>query len=220
MRGEAQPWSVMRACLLLLLAGLLIVPASVGNAQTTRLVATSGPDFTIGLTDASGADVKALAPGRYDVHVRDLSDEHNFVLGHKATGRRPIQTEVAFVGDLNVLVDLEPGQWVFACSPHFQTMNGQFSVAAPNPQPNAPSRLTARVTGSRITLAPTRVAAGLYVLTVSDRSTSRGFRLVGPGIVRKTGASYTGTKTWRLSLRAGTYRFGDQRKLVGRLTVR
>jgi hypothetical protein len=211
---------VLRTCLLLLLAGLLVVPASIGSAQSNPLVATAGPGFTIGLTDAAGAAVKALEPGRYDVLVRDLSDEHNFVLGHKSTGRRPIQTEVAFVGELSVVVDLEPGLWVFACSPHFQTMNGQFSVSAPSPQPAVPSRLTARVTGSRITLAPTRVAPGRYVLTVSDRSTSRGFRFVGPGIARKTGAAYTGKTTWRLRLRAGTYRFGDQRRLVGRLVVR
>lgn len=190
------------------------------SAQSPRLVGTVGPGFTIELTDAAGAAVRALTPGRYDVVVRDLSDEHNFVLGHKATGRRPIQTEVGFVGDLSVVVDLEPGLWVFACSPHFQTMNGQLTVAAPTPQPTAPKQLTATVTAGRVALAPTRVSPGRHVMTVADRSRTRGFRLVGPAIDRKTGNAYVGRTSWRLRLRTGTYRFGDQRRLVGRLIVR
>ena len=210
----------MKARLLLLLAGLALVPASVGQAQPTRLVGTVGPGFTIGLTDAGGTQVRSLRPGRYDVDVRDLSDEHNFVLGHKSTGRRPISTDVEFVGEVNVAVDLEVGQWVFACSPHFQTMNGSFTVSSPAPSPGAPARLTATVTSRRVSLTPTRVAPGRFTLTVADRSRSRGFRLVGAGIDRRTGTTYTGTKSWQLRLRAGTYRYGDQRKLVGRLTVR
>jgi hypothetical protein len=209
--------------LLLALVVVALVPAATGQAQPTRLVGTVGPGFTIGLTDATGSEIRALDAGRYDVLVRDLSDEHNFVLGHKATGRRPISTEVAFIGETNVVVDLAPGQWVFACSPHFDTMNGQFSVAAaptPPPPPTPPKRLAASVTARRVSLAPTRVEAGRYLLTVADRSTSRGFRLVGAGIDRRTGIAYTGTRSWTLRLRSGTYRFGDQRRIVGRLTVR
>jgi hypothetical protein len=212
----------MTTRLLLLLAGLALVPASAGQAQPTQLVGTVGPGFTIGLTDASGADIRALAAGRYAVLVRDLSNEHNFVLGHKSTGRRPISTEVEFVGDVKVEVELAPGEWVFACSPHFDTMNGRFAVAAPAAPkpPRAPSgRLTATVTAGRVSLVPRRVSPGRYVLAVTDRSPSRGFRLVGPGIDRRTGKAYTGIASWRLRLRAGTYRYGDERKLVGRLIV-
>jgi hypothetical protein len=57
-------------------------------------------------------------------------------------------------------------------------------------------------------------------VTVRDRSASRGFHLVGPGIDRRTGKAFTGTATWRLRLRTGTYRFGDERRLSGRLLVR
>jgi hypothetical protein len=209
----------MRALLLLL--ALLLVPASGGSAQPQRLVGTVGPGFTIELTDASGARVQSLSTGRYDMVVHDLSDEHNFVLGHKATGRRPVQTEVEFVGDLSLAVDLQPGQWVFACSPHFQTMNGELAVhAAPTKPPSASARLTGTVTATRVSLAPSRVSPGRYLVSVSDRSRSRGFRLVGPGIVRRTGTAFVGTARWTLRLRAGTYRYGDQRKLVGRLVVR
>jgi hypothetical protein len=209
-----------RLLLLLLLTGLALVPASDGRAESPRLVGTVGPGFTIELADAAGVNVRSLAPGRYDMVVHDLSDEHNFVLGHKATGRRPVQTEVEFVGDVSVVGDLAPGLWVFACSPHFETMNGQLTVASPTPKPIVPMRLTATVTSGRISLDPARVSAGRYLLTVRDRSTSRGFRLVGPGIDRQTGNAYTGKTTWRVRLGKGTYRYGDQRKLVGRLVVR
>jgi hypothetical protein len=209
-----------RRLLLLLLVGLALVPASVGQAQPTRLVGTVGPGFTIGLTDTAGTSVRALAAGRYDVLVRDLSDEHNFVLGHKATGRRPISTEVDFVGDVEVTVDLAPGQWVFACSPHFQTMNGQFSVNAPTPPPDTPRRLNATVTPSRVSLTPRRTSPGRYLITVADRSATRGFRLAGPRFDRRTGNAFRGTASWRVRLVAGTYRFGDGRRFLGRLIVR
>jgi hypothetical protein len=205
--------------LLFLLAGLALLPTSDVEAQQTPLVATVGPGFAIGLTDGAGIPVQRLAPGRYDVHVRDLSNEHNFVLGHKSTGRRPIETEVAFVGELDVVVDLVPGEWVFACSPHFQTMNGRLMVAAP-PPPTASQQLTATVTSGRVSLAPRRVAPGRYTLTVADRSTTRGFRLTGTGVDRRTGNAYVGTATWRVRLVSGTYRFGDQRKFFGHIVVR
>jgi hypothetical protein len=209
----------MRALPSVLLAGLLLVAAPAGQADLTPLTGTVGPDFTIGLKDASGRDVHVLRPGRYAIVVHDLSDQHNFVLGHKLTGRRPIQTEVAFVGDLEFTVDLPPGLWVFACSPHFQTMNGTFIVeAAPTPAP-AP-RLVATVTSNRLSLAPKQVSPGRYIVTVADRSATRGFRLVGPGINRQTGRAFTGTARWSVRLRTGVYRFGDQRTLTGRLVVR
>jgi hypothetical protein len=219
MYNRAATVARMPRVFLLLLAGLALVPAATAQPQQTRLVATVGPGFTITLTDGAGTLVQRLTPGRYDVHVRDLSNEHNFVLGHKSTGRRPIETGVEFVGDLDIVVDLAPGEWVFACSPHFQTMNGRLMVAATQ-QPTAPQLLTATVTSGRLSLAPRRVAAGRYTLTVADRSATRGFRLTGAGVDRRTGNAYVGTVRWRVRLVPGTYLFGDQRKLVGRLVVR
>lgn len=221
MTGQIAPATVgrLRALLTVLLAGLLLVAAPSGQADVPQLVGTVGPDFTIDLKDSSGGQVHVLRPGRYDLVVHDLSAEHNFVLGHKATGRRPAQTEVAFVGDLEFTVDLPPGLWVFACSPHFQTMNGSFTVAAA-PTPGPATRLSATVTSNRLSLAPKRVPPGRYVVTVADRSTTRGFRLVGPGINRQTGKAFTGTARWSVRLRTGVYRFGDQRTVTGRLVVR
>jgi hypothetical protein len=71
-----------------------------------------------------------------------------------------------------------------------------------------------------VSLSARRVAPGRYVVTVRDRSRSRAFRLVGPGVNRRTGRAFTGTASWSLRLRAGTYRYGDDRRLVGRLLVR
>ena len=207
----------MKLGLAFLLVGLALMAAPLGHSADPRLIGTVGPGFTMSLEDASGADVRTLVAGRYELLVRDLSDEHNFVLGKKSTGERPAQTTVEFVGEQTFIVDLTPGLWVYACSPHFQTMNGQLTVTAP--PTTAPKRLAARVTATRVSLTPTRATPGAYVLSVDDRSPTRGFRIVGPGLDRRTGASYVGKKSWTLRLRAGTYRFGDQRKLTGRLVV-
>jgi hypothetical protein len=37
---------------------------------------------------------------------------------------------------------------------------------------------------------------------------------------RKTGKKFTGSVTWRLDLEEGTYRFGNDPRLTGRLVVR
>jgi len=49
---------------------------------------------------------------------------------------------------------------------------------------------------------------GTYRLTVQDRSDEHNFRLTGPGVSVATSVGGTGTKTFRVKLRAGkTYRF-------------
>jgi len=118
----------VRLPLFLSLLVVAALPTSAGSADVPRLVGTVGPGFTIDLVDANGRHIDELVAGRYELLVHDLSDLHNFVLGHKETGTRPAQTEVEFVGDKTFSVDLAPGLWVYACSPHFQTMNGQFVV--------------------------------------------------------------------------------------------
>ncbi|HEV8250693.1 MAG TPA: hypothetical protein VGQ15_12030 [Gaiellaceae bacterium] len=199
--------------MLLLLALLLAVWTS-DSAEPGRLVGTVGPGFTIDLADANGNHVDTVVAGRYEILVHDLSDMHNFVLGNKATGERPITTGVEFVGDQTFTVDLVPGLYVYACSPHFDVMNGRLTVVPP-PTP----KLKARVDGRTVWMSATRISAGRYSLTVADRSASRNFHLVGPGVDRRTGKSFTGTVTWRLGLAPGTYRFGSDPHLRGRLTV-
>jgi plastocyanin len=189
------------------------------------LVGTVGPGFTIDLADANGKHVDELVAGRYTLLVHDLADIHNFVLGSKRTGERLATTEVEFVGDMTFTISLTPGLYTYACSPHFQTMNGHLQViGAPNPIP-APApvavakKLAAAVGPTRLSLSARRATPGLYRLTVADRSRTRNFHLIGPGVNRRTGAGFSGTVTWNVRLRQGIYRFGSDPALTGRLVV-
>jgi hypothetical protein len=95
-------------------------------------------------------------------------------------------------------------------------------VEAPSPAPApapAPKSLAARVGATTLSLSARRVAPGLYRLAVTDRSRTRNFHLVGPGVNRRTGKLFTGTVRWTLRLVRGTYRFGSDPRLAGRLLV-
>jgi hypothetical protein len=78
----------------------------------------------------------------------------------------------------------------------------------------APMRLTAAVrTSGGIVVSTsygnpvTALEGGDYTITVTDVSRSDNFHLAGPGVNRRTGLRFTGTTTWTLELRAGTYRY-------------
>jgi plastocyanin len=53
----------------------------------------------------------------------------------------------------------------------------------------------------------TRLSAGTYKIRVADRSNIHNFHLTGSGVNKKTSVSSTGTTTWTVRLRRGTYRF-------------
>ena len=57
--------------------------------------------------------------------------------------------------------------------------------------------------------APVRaLRAGVYTVTVRDRSDEHNFRITGPGVRKATGVGSTGTVTWKVRLARGTvYRF-------------
>jgi hypothetical protein len=208
----------MRRTLLLCLLPLALGAAPTANGDLTRLVGTVGPGFTIGLTDANGKPVDVLPEGRYELLVHDLSDIHNFALGSKTTGTRLATTGVEFVGDETFTIDLAAGSYGYACSPHFDVMNGHFSVVATAP-PATVETLSAKVTSGAVSISARSVSAGTYKLTVVDRSRSRNFHIAGPGVNRKTGKLFTGSVTWRLELGAGRYKFGNDPRLTGRLVV-
>jgi hypothetical protein len=46
---------------------------------------------------------------------------------------------------------------------------------------------------------------GKYTVKVRDRSSKLNFHLKGPSVNKKTGISFTGTKTWKVRLKAGKY---------------
>jgi len=206
----------MASRLALLLAPLALVVAPGAHADLPRLIGTVGPGFTIDLTDGRGAHVDVVPAGKYELLVHDLSAEHNFVLGSKSTGARVAATEVEFVGDQTFTIDLVRGFYVYACSPHFQVMFGRVTAVAPTV---ATKTLAATVGTRTVTLSATRVSTGTYRLRVVDRSRSRNFHLVGPGVNRATSKVFSGSVTWTVRLAAGTYRFGSDPRLTGRLVV-
>jgi len=204
--------------------------AGVAGADGTPLGGTVGPGFTISLKDGSGAAVKHLDPGAFALTVDDKSDEHNFHL--VGPGGIDVSTEVEGIGTKAFSVTLVDGKYTFFCDPHATRMVGTFTVGAqatePPPAP-APRRLVLTVTSKAVTLttpAGKRVGAlavGPAVITVRDRSATRGARLRGAGVSRTTGISFVGTLTWTVKLSAGTLLYtSDARKPLlpgGRVAV-
>jgi hypothetical protein len=107
----------------------------------------------------------------------------------------------------------------FAANAYLQTLTG----AGPS------LRLTATVParggvvlgtayGNRVTA----LEAGRYTLLVHDLSLRNNFHITGPGIHERTGIRFTGTVSWTVELRAGTYRYRSDRprsKLQGSFVV-
>jgi len=53
----------------------------------------------------------------------------------------------------------------------------------------------------------TKLKAGTYTITVSDKSNIHNFHLTGPGVNKKTSVGGQGTTTWKLTLKKGTYKY-------------
>ena len=209
----------------LLLPALAFTLTARGAAEPSVLVATVGPDFTIRVDDAKGQRVNSVPEGPYRLLVRDLSAEHNFVLADKPAGLKlRIDSGVEFTGEKTFEIQLERGAYGFACSPHWQVMNGSVTVfPAPvvTPKPKPLPTLRAGVTAGGTAHAPRTAKPGRYRIVVSDRSSRRSFRLAGPGVRRATGVAFRGTARWTVHLVRGTYRFGSNPEpLDGRLRVR
>lgn len=66
------------------------------------------------------------------------------------------------------------------------------------------------------------LAPGTYALNVDDKSPIHDFHLTGPGVDVATDVSFTGTKTFTITLEPGTYRFQcdpHSSSMNGELTV-
>ena len=111
----------------LLLAALALPAAAASSGRV--LVATDGPHdaFTITLT-LNGKKVRTLPAGTYTFVVHDDSAMHNFALGSQTQNKRIFTTGIPFKGVKRFTVKLTPGAYAYACSAHFQTMNGRFTV--------------------------------------------------------------------------------------------
>ena len=173
--------------------------------------------FAITLTDASGNKVTHLDPGDYTIEVNDHSDMHNFDLTGPGVSK---STGVTDIGKLTWNVTFTNGTYKFVCDVHATTMKGQFTAGVV-PTTTPPQKLSGSVgPGARISL--TRSAkAGRAVLTIRDRSKKDNLHLTGRGVNKKTGVAFTGTVTWTVTLKSGTYTFrSDAHKaLKGTLKV-
>lgn len=193
-----------------LLAALLV-------SVNPTLVGTVGTNdgFQLSLADASGTAVQHLDAGTYTLVVHDKSTFHNFHLF--GPGNVDAATAVDTTGDQTFTVTLVDGIYTFQCDPHaLSGMRGQFAVgSAALPTPAA--KLNGSIAGSKAALGGTLLLkAGPAVVTIHDRSKTDGFLLKGPGLAKKTGVTFTGTATWKIALRAGTYSYGPVRNVKGR----
>jgi len=215
----------------LAVAGVLAGAAFGSSARATDGTLTGavgkGDAFTISLVDASGNPVKHLDPGTYTLLVHDFSTIHNFRLSGPGVD---VATDIDGVGDSTFSVTLTDGVYQFQCDAHAAEMRGTFAVgtatlpttttSAPPPAPLA--KLSAGIgPGSKLTLkGASGLAAGKAKLTVTDRTKTDGFRLSGPGLSRSTGVAFTGTTTWTITLKHGTYSYGSVKHPTLRRTLR
>jgi hypothetical protein len=201
---------------LLASAAALLAPGRAGG-ENTKLFGTVGPSFTIILRDAAGNRVTQLDPGTYDIVVADLSPEHDFHLFGPGIDRFTTVDETDTTQTWTVT--LAEGTYRYVCDPHSGTMFGAFRVGNPPPPPTPtptpkPTRLVGTVGPGR-TISLTNAAgvrvrslkAGAAAVTVRDRSALHSFHLVGPGVNRRTGVAFRGTRAWSVTLRPGTLRW-------------
>ena len=205
---------------LALVATAALLLASGGSArptQETKLFGTVGPDFSISLVNAEGADVTKLDPGTYEVQVKDLSDFHNFHLFGPGVNET---TGIADTGDVTWTVTFTDGTYRFDCDAHPSSMIGRFTVGTPSPTPTpppaAPNKKLVLTSGPGYTItlktsagkAVKSLKLGSYTVVVHDRSNFHDAHIVAPGFDRSTTVPFVGTKTWKMKLaRTGTLRF-------------
>jgi plastocyanin len=184
------------------------------------LTAITGRDFAMTLLAADGTPLTRLDPGDYEIRVRDTSDVHNFHLTGPGVDRA---TALPFVGDETWQVSLRAGRYTFVCDPHTLTMRGSFSVGAatqppPPPPPVRRLRLAVSARGA-LSASPRHLSAGVTVVTVRDASSRANVHVSGPGLDRRTALRFRGTATWRVRLRAGTYRVRSDARPGRRLSL-
>jgi plastocyanin len=51
------------------------------------------------------------------------------------------------------------------------------------------------------------LTAGTYTIVVSDKASIHNFHLFGPALNKTTSVPFTGTKTWTVKLKDGTYTY-------------
>jgi plastocyanin len=199
-----------RALAVTLCAVAALAAPTVAQAQAKQLRGTVGPAFTITLVDESGNRVTHVDAGEYTIVITDNSVDHNF---HLTGPGVDVLTEIEFVGTMTWTLTLRDGIYRFVCDPHVDVMSGQFAVGTASLPPARPPTTTPPAPGFTISLRTaagarvTTLRRGTYTIVVRDRSRAHNFHLLGPRMNRRTTVAARGTFTWRVTLRAGRYRF-------------
>jgi hypothetical protein len=188
-------------------AAVLLPGSAHPAAKATALSGSVGPGFTIALRDSNGVKVTQLDPGAYTLTIDDMADIHNFHLKGPGVDEA---TSVEGTGKTTWNVTFVDGLYTYHCDAH-PSIKGSFRVGnAPPP----PARLNGRVgpaktislkkaSGALVKVLP----AGSYRVVVKDLTKSDNFHLKGGAVNKRTGVKFKGTKTWTLSLGAGSYTY-------------
>jgi hypothetical protein len=225
--------ALLVAMLVLAALGWYVAPSRGTRTDDRQLEAIVGTNdgFDIGLFFPNGERVVTLPPGTYTIVVHDRSAIHDFHLASNFDSRVNFRTDVPFVGDQTFTATFRPEtEYAYACEPHFQSMNGHFrTLADPSatatttttPAPAAPLVHATLASSGAVSLAPKGVRAGKVRIAVVDRSARAGLRLSGPGVSRRTSATFVGRRTWTVMLAPGAYRVaGAAGHAAGILTAR
>jgi hypothetical protein len=87
--------------------------------------------YVITLKFPNGRKVQKVPAGTYTFLIHDYSRLHNFALGSQTGNKRLFTTGIRWVGTKRYTLTLTPGNYAYACSAHFRTMNGTFVVTNP-----------------------------------------------------------------------------------------
>jgi len=119
-----------RTLLTAAIAGVALAAPGFARSQNPVLIARVGlhNSYTISLRTPDGKLVRSLPAGTYTIVVHDYSKLHNFALGSQTENKRLFTGGIRWVGKKTYTVTLAPGNYAYACSVHFRTMNGTFVV--------------------------------------------------------------------------------------------
>jgi hypothetical protein len=225
-RGVSCVQRVVQAKLLVILAlvgvllGVGLGTARGSRADNPQLIGDVGQSdsYSISLKDANGAAIKHVDPGTYTLTLRDHSDIHNFDLNGPGVS---VSTDITAIENKTFTITLTDGTYFFVCDAHAGQMKGSFTVGSvtstttttSTPPPAPATKLSGAIgPGAKLSLKPTSgLSAGKAKLTISDASTTDGFKLSGPGVKKSTGVTFKGKVTWTVTLKAGTYTYSSVR---------
>lgn len=138
-RAVIGSWRV-RAVVLCLVGIVLWLPGSVQAVGEPLLIATVASESNFNLKHPNGTAVTSIAPGTYDIEVRDTTSEHNFHLTGPGVDRKTTVNERVTVVWQDVVLRAS-SSFRYICDPHASDMRGSFTTtggAAPPPPPPPP----------------------------------------------------------------------------------